>query len=67
MFQDRTCEIVFAGLDTVIKVDDVQNFAMHAKKLIKDFEEMLSGINLVLTRSLGESIMVVYINYLIFS
>ena len=53
-YHDRTCEVVFAGLDTAVDVDKVQTFAMRTKLLVKDYERMLAGINSVLTGSLGK-------------
>ena len=52
-YEDRTCEIIFAGLDEATGADELQLFAAQSKIIIYEIETMLSGIKLVLQQSLG--------------
>ena len=53
-YEDRTCEIIFAGLDEATDAEKIHLFAVNAKLIVYEIETMLAGIKLVMKRSLGE-------------
>ena len=53
-YEDRTCEIIFAGLDEATDAEAVHMFAAQSKIIVYEIETMLGGIKQVLTQSLGK-------------
>lgn len=65
-YEDRTCEIVFAGLDEATGADELHLFAAQSKIIVHEIETMLSGIKIVLQQSLGMSLRIsLYLTFLI--
>ena len=55
IYEDRTCEVIFAGLDEATDIDAVQTFVAQTKTIVYEIETMLAGIKLVMSQSLGNS------------
>ena len=60
-YEDRTCEVIFAGLDEATDIDAVQMFVAQTKIIVYEIETMLAGIKLVMSQSLGKIIDFYYI------
>ena len=53
-YEDRTCEVIFAGQDEATDIDDVHMFVAQTKIIVYEIETMLAGIKLVMSQSLGK-------------
>ena len=51
-YQDRTCEMIFAGLETATDFELVRRFCMESNDVIYKIEMMLSGVRAVLAENL---------------
>ena len=65
-YQNRTCELVFAGLERATDFEDVRQFCIVSQKIIHQAEAALFGVKSLLDRSLGK-ILLMYNNNHIFS
>ena len=53
-YRDRTCEVVFAGLETATDFNLVRQFCIEGNTIVQRIEVMLAGIRAVLAENIGE-------------
>ena len=53
-FKDRTCEMIFAGLESATDFDLVRQFCVESNEIVQKIETMLAGVKAVLTENLGK-------------
>ena len=51
-YQNRTCELVFAGLERATDFEDVRQFCIVSQKVIHQAEKALFGVKQLLDQSL---------------
>ena len=59
-YQNRTCELVFAGLERATDFEDVRQFCIVSQKIVHQAEAALFGVKSLLDQSLGEILFYVY-------
>ena len=63
-YQNRTCELVFAGLERATDFEDVRQFCIVSQKIIHQAEAALFGVKSLLDQSLGKIISIYHDNHI---